>query len=281
MDQIIRDMIEDRSREASILNKRVIHEVLQQVVLAGLYRSGFFEKAAFYGGTCLRIFHGLERFSEDLDFSLFKPDPGFDLSIYFDSILAELASYGCEAEIRKKKKTQTTAVESAFLKSDTSIYNIEAELQGKITIKIEVDTDPPGGFSTEPISLVTPFTFLTPCYKLPDLYAGKMSALLYRKWLNRVKGRDWYDFSWYIRKGIRLNLDHFNARAIQSNSDIKSPLTEKEFLEAVREKIYTTDIVAAREEVLPFLWDRMAQASVDDWSQEYFLIQCEHIKFSG
>jgi len=276
MDQIIRDMIKNRSYEDGIFDKRVVHEVFQQLVLAGLYRSGFFEKAAFYGGTCLRIFHGLERFSDDLDFSLYRPDPEFDLSIYFDSIIAELSAYGCEAEIRKKKKTRLTFIESAFLKSDTSIYDIETELQGKITIKIEVDTNPPGGFSTKPLSLVTPFTFLTPCFTLPNLYAGKMDALLYRKWQNRVKGRDWYDFSWYVRKGTKLNLDHFNARAMQTNPDIRQPFSKDAFLDIVRAKIEVTDIAAAREEVLPFLRDRNI---VNDWSREYFLVQCEHIKF--
>ena len=274
MDQIIRDMINERSFEGAAPDKRAVHEALQQVVLAGLYRSGFFEKAAFYGGTCLRIFHGLERFSEDLDFSLYRPDPKFDLSMYFDSILAELAAYGCDAEIRKKKKTKMVSVESAFLKSDTTIYDIETELQGKITIKIEVDTDPPGGFQTEPLSLVTPFTFLTPCYTLPNLYAGKMHAFLYRKWRNRVKGRDWYDFAWYVRKGVKLNLDHFNIRAMQTNTNIKRPFSKEEFLEAVRETIHKTDIAAAREEVFPFLRDGNI---VKSWSKEYFLIQCEHI----
>ena len=276
MDQIIRSMIEDRLREDSFRNNRVVHEVLQQVVLAGLYRSGFFERAAFYGGTCLRLFHGLDRFSEDLVFSLYKSDPGFDLSAYFETTLAELSAYGCEAEIRKKKKTQQTPVESAFLKADTSVYTLETERQGKITIKIEVDTDPPGGFSSEPLSLVAPFTFLTPCYVLPDLYAGKMSALMYRQWKNRVKGRDWYDFAWYVRKGIKLNLDHFNRRAMQGNPEITKTFTQKTFLEAVQKKIETTDIAAAKEEVLPFLRDRK---TVEDWSQEYFLIQSEHIRF--
>jgi len=96
-----------------------------------------------------------------------------------------------------------------------------------------------------------------------------------------VKGRDWYDFSWYVRKGIILDLDHFNARAMQANPDIERPFTAEAFLEAVRQKICATDIAAAKEEVLPFLRGGIAQASVNDWSQEYFLIQSEHIRFAG
>jgi len=130
MDSVIQSMIENRIAEIGIYDKRVVHEVLQQVVLAGLYRSGFFDKAAFYGGTCLRLFHGLDRFSEDMDFSLLRPAQDFDLADYFDAVVSEFALAGCKVEIHKKKKTQATTVESAFLKSDTSIYSLETELQG-------------------------------------------------------------------------------------------------------------------------------------------------------
>jgi predicted nucleotidyltransferase component of viral defense system len=269
-------MINSRTAEAGVFDKRVVHEVLQQVALAGLYRSGFFDKAAFYGGTCLRLFHGLGRFSEDLDFSLLRPDPTFDLTDYFDGIINEFAANGCKVEIRQKNKTHATSIESAFLKSDTALYSLETELQGKITIKIEVDTDPPGGFSTEALSLVAPFTFLTPCYTLPDLFAGKMHALLYRQWKSRVKGRDWYDFVWYVKKGIKLDLEHFALRVQQINPEVYKPITQQSFLTDLQSKIMNTDINTAKREVQPFLRD----ASVlNDWSQEFFLIQCNHIKF--
>jgi predicted nucleotidyltransferase component of viral defense system len=276
MDSIIRDMIEDHSLNSGVQDKRVVHEVLQQIVLAGLYRSAFFEKAAFYGGTCLRLFHGLDRFSEDLDFSLLEPHTDFDLSDCFDAVIDEFSAHGCEVEIRKKKKTRFTPIESAFLKSDTSIYSLETETRGKITIKIEVDTNPPEGFDTEALALVAPFTFLTPCYVLPDLYAGKMSALMYRQWKSRVKGRDWYDFAWYVRKGVRLNLEHFNKRVVQTNQGEPQQFTQESFLAALREKIDKTDIETAKNEVRPFLRDANV---LDDWSREYFQIQCEHIRF--
>ena len=66
--------------------KNALHEVMQQIALAGLYRGGFFEHAAFYGGTCLRIFHQLQRFSEDMDFSLLQPNMEFKLENYFTPI---------------------------------------------------------------------------------------------------------------------------------------------------------------------------------------------------
>jgi len=276
MDSIIQSMIESRSTESGIHDKRVVHEVLQQVTLAGLYRSGFFDKAAFYGGTCLRLFHGLDRFSEDMDFSLLRQDPDFELADYFKAVISEFAMAGCRVEIRKKKKAQETPIESAFLKSDTSIYSLETDLRGTISIKIEVDTNPPGGFSTEALSLVTPFTFLTPCYTLPDLYAGKMHALMFRRWRNRIKGRDWYDFAWYVRQGVRLNLDHLNARVAQSNPEENTPFTQETFLSAMQDMIENTDIEMVKHEVRPFLRD---SSVLTVWDKKYFLIQCNHIRF--
>lgn len=150
-----------------------LHEVMQ----AGLYRAGFFNKAAFYGGTCLRIFHALPRFSEDLDFSLLQPDSNFTISDYFDAIVDEFKALGREVVISKKEKKKQSPVESAFLKDTTEIYNIHFQSTPSIKIKIEVDLQPPLGFSTEPKLLLLPFSFMVQCYTLPDLFAGKMHAM--------------------------------------------------------------------------------------------------------
>lgn len=274
---IILQMIDNRTQTGQFDDKRMLHEILQQIALAGLYRGGFFDKAAFYGDTCLRLFHGLQRFSEDLDFSLLKSDPAFDLSSYFDTILTELDSYGCEAEIRKKQKTAQTAIESAFLKSDTALYSLEAQAQGKVTVKIEVDTNPPAGFSVEPLPLLEPFSFMVNCYALPDLFAGKMSALFYRQWQTRVKGRDWYDFVWYVSRNVALNLDHFNSRAEeQSPGFFAGPFTKAGFLQALREKIASTDINSAREEVRPFVRDSL---ELEVWSKDFFFQLAGRIHF--
>ncbi|MCL2529791.1 MAG: nucleotidyl transferase AbiEii/AbiGii toxin family protein [Coriobacteriia bacterium] len=277
LNPIIQQMLNDRTEANQPGGKRVIHEVLQQIILAGLYRGGFFDKAAFYGGTCLRLFYDLQRFSEDLDFSLLAPDQNFDLTRYFDAILTELSAYGCEAEIKKREKTRQTAIESAFLKSDTALYNLEAEVQGKVTLKIEVDTNPPGGFSVEPLALLEPFTFLVSCYVLPDLYAGKMNALFYRQWQSRVKGRDWYDFIWYVRRNIALNLEHFNIRAGEQSLELfPGPFTQDTFLLALQEKIESTDLVAAREEVRPFVRNSL---ELEVWSKDFFMQLVDKIRF--
>lgn len=167
--------------------RNAIFEVNQQVILAGLYNGGFFDVAAFYGGTCLRIFHG---FSEDMDFSLLTLDEKFDFTKYFQPIIDEFAIVGRDVEIKKKEKKSFGKVESAFLKDNTEVYDISFQTDKSIKIKIEVDTQPPLNFRTEQKLLLQPHSFMTRCFTLPDLFAGKMHALIYRSWKNRVKGRD-------------------------------------------------------------------------------------------
>ena len=106
--------------------RNAIFEVNQQMILAGLYAGGFFESAAFYGDTCLRIFHGLQRFSEDMDFSLLASDDKFDFTKYFQPIIDEFAIVGREVEIKKKDKKSFGKVESAFLKDNTDVYDTTA-----------------------------------------------------------------------------------------------------------------------------------------------------------
>lgn len=193
-----------------------LREVMQEIALAGLVRAGFFEKVAFYGGTCLRIFYGLPRFSEDLDFSLLLPQPNFSLVPYFSAMQKEFAALGFEVEISAREKSVESAVVSAFLKKNTSIYDVRVRGQKVLKIKFEVDTDPPLGFKTEEKLLLDPYSVYVKCFTLSDLYAGKMHALLFRQWQNRVKGRDWFDFEWYVRRGAEVNLSHLAMRARQS-----------------------------------------------------------------
>jgi predicted nucleotidyltransferase component of viral defense system len=251
------------------------HEVMQQVTLAGLYRGGFFDHAAFYGGTCLRIFHNLPRFSEDMDFSLLKPDNNFSLENYFEPIVAEFKALGKDVVISKKKKTTMTNVESAFLKEDTEIYDLQFSTERKIRIKIEVDTLPPLGFSTEYKLLLLPFSFMTRCYTLPDLYAGKMHAFLFRNWQNRVKGRDWYDFEWYVRNDIVLNFSHLQKRAEQINALTKKEFMPTTFKKMLKERIEKTNIETVKNDVRPFLKNPQ---ELEIWSTDYFLQLADMIK---
>lgn len=253
--------------------RNAIFEVNQQVILAGLYNGGFFNEAAFYGGTCLRIFHGLQRFSEDMDFSLLAPNENFDFTQYFQPIIDQFALVGREVEIRKKDKKNFGKVESAFLKDNTDVYDITFQTEKSVKIKIEVDTQPPLKFKTEQKLLLLPQSFMTRCFTLPTLFAGKMHALVYRAWKNRVKGRDWYDFEWYVRHNIPLDFTHLSERALQFNQE---ELDKETFLQKLNERLATADINQVKTDVLPFVRN---PNELDIWSNEYFLQLTKMIRF--
>ena len=255
---------------------QALREIMQEVALAGLHRAGFFEKAAFYGGTALRIFYGLNRFSEDLDFSLLEVNPGFSLDKYLDAIHAEFEALGMHVSIKEKQKSIQTNIESAFLKSETIWKELIVEniipqngLGQKINIKIklEVDTNPPPGFATEERLLLKPFTFYVKCFVISDLFAGKMHALLFRKWKNNVKGRDWYDMEWYVKKGVPLNLSHFQLRAKDSGDWDKETISEMEFREFLKNKIDTVNTDRVKADISRFIPDPKV---LDIWSPKYF-----------
>ena len=255
--------------------RNAIFEVNQQIILAGLYAGGFFESAAFYGGTCLRIFHGMQRFSEDMDFSLLTPDENFDFSKYFQPIVDAFALVGREVEITKKDKKRFGKVESAFLKDNTDVYDVTFQTEKSIKIKIEVDTCPPLNFTTEQKLLLQPHSFMTRCFSLPDLFAGKMHALVYRGWKNRVKGRDWYDLEWYVRNGVALDFAHLAERCKQFNGE---DITPESFKEKLIERLSTADIKQVKEDVLPFVRN---PKELDIWSNDYFVQLAEVIRLES
>lgn len=265
MNEVYQKMLSQYDLSTMQKRRNGIFEVNQQIVLAGLYHGGFFNHAAFYGGTCLRIFHGLQRFSEDMDFSLLKPDDNFDFKNFFQPIIDQFVIVGREVEITKKDKKSFGKVESAFLKDTTDVYDISFRTEKSIKIKIEVDTQPPLEFSTEHKLLLQPYSFMTRCFTLPCLFAGKMHALVFRSWKNRVKGRDWYDFEWYVRNRVPLNFKHLQERIRQFNGLIVS---QDEFLTMLKDKLATTNINQVKQDVMPFLKN---PNELNIWSNDYFL----------
>jgi len=273
----------DPKNEDEILS--ALREIMQEVALAGLSRTDFFENAAFYGGTALRIFYGLDRFSEDLDFSLLKSDPEFSLQPYFSALVEEYESLGIHVTIREKVKSKDTALDSAFLKAETIWQEIILEDLIKqtgvrsnrtIKIKLEVDRNPPLHFSTEEKLLVRPFSFYVKCFSQSSLFAGKMHALLYRKWKSRVKGRDWYDLEWYIKNGIALDVLHFCRRANESGDWKKKTITPDQIKVILRAKIAEVSFDNIREDVVRFVKDDRGLAI---WSPAYFNDLIEKMKF--
>ena len=282
-------MIKEWLQEYNPKNKQDVYdalrEIMQEIALAGLQRAGFFEKAAFYGGTALRIFYDLDRFSEDLDFSLLEPDEKFSLEPYFEAVVKEFEALGISVSIQEKKKSTASNVESAFLKSGTVWKELVLEdvvpqmgvgVLPNVKIKIEVDRKPPLGFETEEKLLLRPFSFYVKCFKMPSLFAGKMHALLFRKWIKRVKGRDWYDLEWYIKKGTPLDLDHFLLRAQDSGDWQGETITEAQVIQLLEEKIKLVNFASVKEDVIRFIPD---SSVLDLWGKQYFLDLIKKLKF--
>lgn len=272
MNALYEKMLSAYDQSTNTARRNAVFEVSQQLVLAGLADGGFFDKAAFYGGTCLRIFYGLNRFSEDLDFTLLKEDSSFNFEQYFQPIIQQFALVGRTVEIKKKDKKSFGKVESAFLKDNTDVYDISFQTEKSIKVKIEVDTVPPLKFSTEQKLLLQPKSFMTRCVTLPDLFAGKMHALVYRAWKQRVKGRDWYDFEWYVRGCVPLDFVHLQERIRQFNG---KETTLEEFMASLRQRLSSVDISKVKEDVLPFLNN---PHELDIWSNDYFLQLADMMK---
>ncbi len=278
MNSLLKSLLPNPAPETTSGMVNSVREIMQSLALLGLWRSKFFEHAAFYGGTSLRVLYGLDRFSEDLDFSLLKPSPDFDFSKYSDSLKNELKAFGFDVTFEVKHKTATSSVESAFLKGNT--YNqlivIKApELmlsginrQSTIKVKLEVDTNPPDRFSTEIKYIFTPIQFAVRSYTLPSLFAGKIHALLFRKWKNRIKGRDWYDFVWYTSRYPVLNIAHLEQRMRQSGHYTGDKALSMAVLnDLINSAIDNLNIDEARKEVAPFVAD---PGTLWIWSKDFF-----------
>ena len=253
-----------------------LREILQEVALLGLWRIKFFEHAAFYGGTALRILFGLDRYSEDLDFSLLKPSKDFSLGTFGESLKREVESYGFEVDI--DHKTGVSQIDSTFLKANThrellvigagkSVVR-EVHPRQNLKIKIEVDTDPPEGFETESRYVLQPIPFAVRTFTLPDLFAGKLHAVLCRRWKSRVKGRDWYDMVWYVSHHPEVRLSHLEARMRQTGDwGGEGNLSAEKVIELLHARIDIAEVDQIRQEVAPYLKD---QRSLDAWSRDFF-----------
>ncbi len=266
--------------------EHVLREVMHDVALAGLYRSGFFKHAAFYGGTALRIFHGLDRYSEDLDFSLLAKDSEFSLQPFLNSVIDEFAAHGMQVHIQHKLKKAGSQIDSAFLKTNTLWHELvlDSAVPSKwpnplpnVKIKFEVDTIPPLGFETEHKLLLRPYSLYVQCMTLPNLYAGKVHAVLFRSWKTRVKGRDWYDLEWYVRRDVALNLKHLNVRALESSESNIALDTRIALMDALHNRINSVDFDAAKSDVARFI---PRPELLDVWSQVYFHELVERIRIA-
>lgn len=278
MNRAVLDMLKRYDCQGAGDYENALREIFQEIALLGLWRGKFFEHAAFYGGTALRILHGLDRFSEDMDFSLIRPNASFNFSPYCSFVEKELAAWGFSVTVEVKHKTTESDIESAFLKAETlkqmMMVEAPAELLGglhrnqRLKIKVEVDTNPPPDFETESKFILQPIPFAVRTYTLSSLFAGKMHALLFRRWGRRVKGRDWYDWVWYVARGVPLDLKHLSARMRQTGHwASEAVIPAAEFRNLLSERIQNLDISLARADVEPFLKNPV---SIAIWSNEFF-----------
>jgi predicted nucleotidyltransferase component of viral defense system len=289
MTTTIESLLENYTPKSKNEYENAIQEIMQEITLMGLWRAKFFEHAAFYGGTSLRILYGLNRFSEDLDFSLLKPDPSFNLLPYLKAIEEELEISGLKVTVEHKVKHPEESIRSAFLKTGTLETFIRIGLDESlkrhtqsneiIKIKLEIDIDPPAGFATEVKYLIKPVPFSVRTYAPEDLFAGKMHALLCRPYKIRVKGRDWYDFIWYVTKGFHLHLAHLEARMRQSGHySSEKHLTKEIFLDLLEKKILGLNLNGAKEDIKRFIQN---PREIDGWSIDFFKSLLPQIHFSS
>lgn len=279
MQQVFRQMLSKYQIRNIEDKKNAIKEIVQEIVLCGLSRGGFFRDAAFYGGTALRIFYGLDRFSEDLDFSLVAQKPDFDLTKYFSCIENETKSLGLNFSVTEKEKTIDSNIKSAFLKGNTkehilTFYEESNDINiihkdESIKIKFEVDVNPPSGATYETKFGLFPAPYQVRLYDMPSLFSGKIHACLCRSWKTRVKGRDFYDYVFFLAMGAKVNLDNLKARLVQSKYVAEDyALTIENVRTLLNERFSNVDFLQAREDVLPFVKDK---SKLDLWSKEFFI----------
>lgn len=284
MNEAVEQMVAKYNPKSATDYENALKEVLQEIILLGLDRSGFFEKAAFYGGTALRIMHGLDRFSEDLDFTLLKSDPDFNLDKYFPSLERELQAFGFEFSLARVDKSEERATESAFLKASTQmlLLNIQnakgfaAQTQKNQTLKIkfEVDVDPATSFETEIKTLLLPSPYTVKTLTLPSLFAGKMHAALLRKWKTRIKGRDFYDVQWYMARNTPIKKSYLEEK-MKASDALDEPLTEELLINLFEKRADAIDWQQAQGDVLGFLKDKN---QVKLWSADFFKTIIKNVK---
>lgn len=283
---IIQQMINKYNPQTLEEKKHVIKEVLQEVVLAGLAKTDFFTHAAFYGGTALRIFYGMDRFSEDLDFTLLKADNSFDIHKYLKPLSHTINSLGLVFEISKKEKSFKSNIDSAFIKGNTketyiTIFPNDSDSNQiihneKIIIKFEVDVNPPEYATTEIKYRLLPFPYQVRVYDKQSLFSGKIHALIARSWKNRVKGRDLYDYIYYLSLETKVNLKHLEARLRQTKT-IKEDfnLTREALIKILYNRFDQIDFEKAKSDIKPFIKD---QSNLELWSNDFFKSITDSIK---
>lgn len=276
--EIIQKKLLTYQSKTVIEQENALKEIAQEISLLALARAGFFRVAAFQGGTCLRILHQLERFSEDLDFVLETPDNCFSWGDYINSMQEEFATYGFALEVKERTKLDN-AVKTAFLKADSQggiliLKDIRTN-RSQLRIKLEIDTHPPEGSTFELKYLDFPLPYSIKTQDLPSLFAGKCHALLCR---NYTKGRDWYDLVWYVANKTSINFTLLNNAIFQAGpwKAKNISVTPSWLLSELKTKISHINWEETKKDVARFLKPREL-ATLELWSEDFFLSRLEKL----
>lgn len=278
LNSIISQMLDNRKLDTKLDYYNALKEVVQEIALCALAETDFFEHAAFYGGTALRIFYGLNRYSEDLDFSLMKKE-NFNFEKYFSPMENFFSSYGMSFEVQRKEKNSDSTIQSAFLKGNTLEHMLLIEMAPEFSqyvqkneslkIKLEVDIDPPALANYEFKNRILPTPYRVRLYDKSSLFAGKLHAVLARGWRNRIKGRDFYDYLFYIGTKTVPNLDHLKERLIESNKWQKEKLlTMNELQNLLLDRFAVVDFENAKQDVIGFIKN---PKELDLWNKDFFI----------
>jgi predicted nucleotidyltransferase component of viral defense system len=258
-------------------HENALKEIIQEIVLLGLWRSKFYEKAVLYGGSSLRILHKLDRFSEDLDFSLIQPEKAFDIKKYLSAIKSELELWGFEVSAKEKNKKSKSTIDSAFIKANTLVHllkidsNLKTHKNAVMKIKFEIDQDPATGFDSDLKYHLHPIPFTIKTMTLPSLFAGKMHALLCRTIRTNIKGRDWYDLIWFVKNSIPCDLHYLKNKMLQTGHiDFSEALTKEKLVELISKKSKEIDFSLAKNDVEPFLKNSRQKDELSLWSDDFF-----------
>ncbi|MCD8205603.1 MAG: nucleotidyl transferase AbiEii/AbiGii toxin family protein [Clostridia bacterium] len=286
---VILDMLERIPSGNEKEKKDALRHVIQEVILYGFSKTDFFDRAAFCGGTAIRLFHRLPRFSEDLDFSLISPDKSFRLSDYFEMIDSVLRSYDFSFTIEEKQKIFDSGVRTAYVTGNAKELvlwffpdggNVYMASNEKIRIKLKVSVNPPPGATCELLRSPLPAMHYTRVYDLPSLFAGKIAAILMRsshgggpdgqkRFQNRDKGRDLYDYLYLLSRDTHVNMDFLNS-SLTSRGYIGEDfaLTRDSLMELLEKRFKEIRYDTAKDDVRGFL--RSAD-EIEDWDSDFFV----------
>lgn len=278
---IIQHRLNDYQCRTALEEENAIKEITQEIALMALSRADFFKLAEFHGGTALRILYGLQRFSENLDFALLQVDEEFNWQKYFATICDELNMYGYNVELQDRSKADQT-VKQTFIK-DNSIGKVLLlnnpnifHSNKKVKIKLEIDTNPPPGANSEIKYLDFPLIFSVRAQDLPSSFAGKLLALLCRKY---TKGRDWYDFIWYTTQNSTINFsllsNALNQTGPWQNQNII--VNQTWLIEQLKRKTESIDWSQTAQDVMQFLKPH-EQETLKLWNQGFFFSRVEKIR---